>query len=135
MRTTTARRQAWANADNTALANGLIRFYDGTRPAGPNSALAGNTLLATLTGSATFGVVSVSGTDVLLTANAITADTAADANGTATFARLFASDGTTAIMDLSVGTSAAEIILNTLTFSIGLQVSMSGLVVTYALGA
>ncbi|MFK5284275.1 hypothetical protein ACI3PL_32315, partial [Lacticaseibacillus paracasei] len=40
------------------------------------------------------------------------------AAGTATWARIVKSDGTTFCMDLSVGTSGTEIVLNTTTISI-----------------
>ena len=42
------------------------------------------------------------------TANAITADSSANATGTATWFRVFKSDGTTALWDGSVGTAGCQ---------------------------
>src|SRR5438067_5227002 len=81
------------------LNSGLMKIYSGTRPTDPDTALSGNTLLATLTFSATAFGASVNG---VATANAITSGTIA-ATGTASFARLFKSDGTTVVIDCSVG--------------------------------
>jgi hypothetical protein len=84
-----------------------LRIYDGTRPATGGTA---TTLLAELTCNATFAPAASSG---VLTLNAITSDASADATGTATWARIVKSDGTTHVTDCSVGTSGADINLNT----------------------
>jgi hypothetical protein len=62
----------------------------------------------------------------VLTFSAITADTSADADGTATFARISDSDAN-AVADLTVGTtgSGADLILNTTTIVSGGEVSIS----------
>jgi hypothetical protein len=78
---------------------GYIRIYAGTKPADADTALAGNTLLATLQFSATaFGAADSSAN---VTANAITSDTDCAATGTASFGRVYQSDGTTAVCDLT----------------------------------
>jgi hypothetical protein len=92
-----------ANAEAAAISplmnSGLIRVYSGTQPATANTALSGNTLLATFTFAATAFTAPVAG---LLTANTIASATAV-ATGTATFARILESDGSTVVMDITVG--------------------------------
>lgn len=84
---------------------GSLVFYSGTQPATVDTALSGNTALATLTFSTTsFGAPSGG----IATANTITAGTATG-TGTATFARAFAGNGTTAVIDYSVGGPASTI--------------------------
>lgn len=114
-----------ANAEANAFAplcnSGTINLYSGTQPVNANTALSGNTLLATLTFNATaFGAASAS----VLTANAIVSGTAA-ATGTATFARFLESNGTTVVCDVSVGTSGAGINLNTTSIVTGGLVSIT----------
>ena len=86
----------------------LIKLYTGAQPANANTALSGNTLLVTLTIAGSFGTDS-NGT---LTFNTVTNGTAV-ATGTATFFRIYQSDGTTVVMDGSVGTSSTDLVLNT----------------------
>ena len=79
------------------------------------------TLLATLTFSATaFG----SASNGVATANAITQDSSADDTDTATWFRI-SSGGGTAQMDGNVGTSSADLILNTTSIVAGAVVSIS----------
>jgi hypothetical protein len=106
---------------DTPLASGTIKIYTGTQPATPDTALSGNTLLATLTIGATAFGAAASG---VATANAITSGTAV-ATGTATFFRCFQSNGTTAVLDGSVGTATADMILNTTTITSGGTVSIT----------
>lgn len=90
-------RNALADAITTfAGGSGLLRIYAGTRPATGGTA---TTLLAELTMNATFAPAASGG---VLTLNAITSDTAADASGTASWFRILKSDGTTFVMDGSV---------------------------------
>ena len=87
---------AWATAMNA----GVIRIYQGAKPATGNAALGAAVLLGELTfGNPAFGAA-VAG---LLTANAITKDSSADNSGTAQFYRLFQSDGTTPMGDGTCG--------------------------------
>ena len=111
------------------LNSGKIRIYSGTRPANANTALSGNTLLAELTFNATAFAAAVAG---VATANAITADSSADATGTATFARLLKSNGTSVIMDVDVTTSAGSdrIVLDTVAIAAGANVSISSFTIT-----
>ena len=107
-------------------ASGLLRIYDGTPPADVNTALSGNTLLATLPLSATSAPAAAAG---VLTFNAITSDSAADATGTASFFRVLTS-GATAIIQGTVGTSGTDMIVNTVSIVINAQVSCSSFVIT-----
>jgi hypothetical protein len=112
----------------TALLNtGYLRIYSGTRPATADTALSGNTLLAELRfGATAFGA----GSAGVATANAITSDTAADATGTATFFRLFKSDGTTVVLDGSVGTSGSDLNLNSTAIQSGARVDVTSMTLT-----
>jgi hypothetical protein len=98
--------------------SGLLRIYDGTPPASVNDALSGNTLLAELVCSSTFAPAASGG---LLTANAISDDTPANASGTATFFRLTTSGGTD-IVQGTVGTVSGDAIINTTTIVAGATV-------------
>jgi len=91
----------------------IISLYTGTQPANANTALSSNTLLAALTIVGGFGTDS-NGT---LTLGAVSPNTAVAA-GTATFFRITKSDGTTVVMDGSVGTSSADLNLNTTTIAL-----------------
>lgn len=118
---------AAVNAEANALAalanSGILRIYSGTRPTTCDDAITG-TILAELTMNATaFG----SASNGVLTANAITADSAADAGGTATHFRLFQSNGTTALWDGTVGTSGEDCNLNSVAISAGAQVSVTAM--------
>jgi hypothetical protein len=113
VRPSNAARNAQVNAIRDLIdagaAGGTINIYNGTQPATGETALSGNTLLATLTFSGTSAPNAVAG---VLTFNAITEDSSADATGTATFARLRDSNGVD-VIDMDVGTSGASINLNT----------------------
>ena len=126
---TNAVKNAEANAVITAIdagsTGGLIKIYSGTRPATADTALSGNTLLATLTFSTTSGTA----TNGVITFSAITADSSADATGTASFARITDSSGTT-VMDLNVGTSGSDINLSSVSISSGDSVSISSFTYT-----
>lgn len=120
-------RNARLDAITTFAGNtGILRIYDGARPATGGTA---TTILAELTCNATFAGAAASG---VLTLNAITQDTSANATGTATWARLFKADGTTIVMDLSVGTSGADINLNTVAIVTGAIVSVTSATITEA---
>jgi hypothetical protein len=122
LRYATARRNAMMDDVRAALAGGSIKVYSGTQPANANTALSGNTLLATLTLASPAGAVSSGGT---FTFGTITSGTAA-ATGTASFARFFQSDGTTVVCDCDVGTSGATFILDTVSIVSGGTVAATG---------
>ena len=132
MKITVARRNAQVDNFTGQCNSGLLRLYNGTKPTDADTALSGNTLLAELTLNATAFGASSSGT---ATANAITQDSSADATGTCSFARMFASNGTTALADLTVGVGSGELQLNTLSIVSGLPVQVTALTVSQPLGS
>lgn len=85
----------------------LINIYAGTQPTSANDPITSQTLLATLTVNGIFGT-DVNGT---LTLNSVTS-ALAGASGTASFFRITKSNGTTVVMDGSIGTSNADLIFN-----------------------
>src|SRR5690349_19251052 len=96
----TTLRNARQDAITTeAGSNALLRIYSGTAPATVGTALSGNTLLAELACGSTFAAAASGG---VLTLNSISNDTSADATGTATFFRIYKSNGTTAVVQGSV---------------------------------
>src|SRR6185437_9794696 len=83
--------------------NGTLVLLSGAMPATPEAALSGNTTLATLTYAATaYGAPSWSSPNMQATAS-FTGNANPVANGGATFARAYKSDGTTATADFTVG--------------------------------
>lgn len=117
-------RNAMLDAITTAVGgSGLLRIYDGTRPATGGAA---TTLLAELTLNATFAPGAASG---VLTLNAITQDSSANATGTATWFRLTTSGGT-ACVDGNVGTSGSDLNLSTTSIVATQPVSVTSFVIT-----
>jgi hypothetical protein len=116
---------AAANVEANALAalmnGGTLNLYSGPQPVNANTALAGNTLLASLGfGSPAFGAASGG----VIDANPIAGGVAV-ATGTATFARVLEADGETVVMDLAVGVANAAIILNSTAIVAGSTVTVS----------
>lgn len=118
-----ATANAMANAITTYMGNaGKIIIYSGTAPANADAALSGNTVLATFTGgSPVFG--SASGGTITLSGVPLTV--AASATGTATFFRLYKTDGTTPVFQGTVGTASADLILNTVALTSGVNVTIT----------
>lgn len=114
-------------AIGTLADSGKLRIYDGTQPAHGGDALSGNNLLAELTMGADAFPAAANGQ---LAANAITQDSSADASGTATWFRLFKSDGTTVLCDGSVGTSGCDLNLNSVSIVAGGTVSVTSFTIT-----
>lgn len=129
-RITAAVASAMANAFTTANDAGtaaVIQIYTASQPATPETAVGAQTLLGTLTMSATSFPAASSG---VLTANAITDDTSADATGTAAWFRMSTQSGGTAICDGSVGTATCDMIVNTTAFTSGSTISCTSCVIT-----
>lgn len=123
----TGLRNARLDAITTFAGNsGKLRIYSGTQPATGGTA---TTLLAELTANATFAPAA-SGS--VLTLNAIAQDASADATGTATWFRLLKSDGTTIVMDGTVGTSGADLNLNTTSIVVGGPVAVTSFTINEA---
>ena len=114
----------------TQADSGKLYIYSGTQPATGGGGLSGNTLLSTLTmGSDSFP----SSSGGVLTANAITQDSSAAATGTAAWFRLTKSDTTTVLLDGSVGTSGADLNLNSVSITSGGTVSCTSFTITQPL--
>ena len=118
-------RNAMLDAITTFAGNsGKIRIYSGSRPSTGGAA---TTLLAELTCNATFAASASGG---VLTLNSITSDSSADATGTASWGRLYKSDGTTIVFDFNVGTSGSDLNLNTTSITAGGPVSITSFTIT-----
>ena len=113
---------AQADALATLLNNGYLRVYDGTQAATADTAVGAQVLLAELRFNATAAPAASGG---VLTFNAITADSSANASGTASWFRALKSDGTTVVMDGSIGTATANMIVATTTITALQNVSCS----------
>src|ERR1051326_1034384 len=111
-----------ADAFSDLLDNGYLRIYTGTQPATADTALSSNTLLAELRFA---NPASGAGVNGVITFSAITSDTDADATGTATFFRAFKSDGTSVVMDGSVGTTGCDLNINSTAIQIHAQVDVT----------
>lgn len=103
-----------------------LKVYSGTQPASGDAALSGNTLLATLTFSDPAAPGASGG---VITFNAITEDSSADATATATFARIQDNSGDN-VFDGDIGTSGAMITLNTTSIVAGGPVRISSFTIT-----
>jgi len=101
---------------------GLLRIYDGVRPATGGSV---TNLLAELTLSDPCGTV----TNGVLTFSAITQDASANATGTATWFRIVTS-AAAFVLDGSVGTSGTDLNLTTTSVTTGQPVQVTSLVFT-----
>ena len=104
------------------LNNGYLRIYDGTQATDADTAVGAQVLLAELRFGATAFAASSGG---VANANAITDDSAANATGTATWFRAPKSDGTTVVFDGSVGTSGANLNLNSVAIQVNATVSVT----------
>lgn len=117
------RMDAINTAVNAGAGAGLLRIYDGTRPATGGAA---TTLLAELTFSDPAFGAAASG---VLTASAITQDASANATGTASWFRVVDSVATV-VMDGNCGTSGSDLNLTTLSIVATQPVSVSSFVLT-----
>lgn len=103
-----------------------LRIYSGTKPTNPDTAISG-TLLVELTCNATAFAGAASGG--VLTANAIS-NGAAVASGTATHYRLWKSNGTTPVLDGTVGTATSDLILDNTSINTSQVVAVSSFTIT-----
>lgn len=113
---------------DAGAAGGTIKVYTGTQPTDADTAVGAQTLLVTFTLDATaaFGAAS-NGVASLDVSPAITA--VAGATGTAAWFRCADSDGNT-VFDGSVGTSSADLVMNTVSITSGNTCEVSSLTVT-----
>lgn len=122
---------AQADALARLLDNGYLRLYSGTKPATANTGLSGNTLLAELRFSGTSAPAASNG---VLTFSTITPDSSANNDGAATWFRALKSDGTSAVLDGTVGVtgSTSNLELNDANIVTGTQVNVTSFTHTVA---
>jgi hypothetical protein len=126
-----------ANTANTMLSaafavlanGGFLNLYTGTQPDTADTAIIAQVELISFGLNATAFAAPSSG---VMAANAI-ATAIAIATGTATWFRLFTSNGTTAIMDGSVGTSGCDVNLATTTITAGDLIGVTSFTVSLPL--
>jgi hypothetical protein len=128
-RITNAVRTLQALAIDQEFDSGYLRIYSGTRPAGPSTAITSQTLLAELRFASTAVASESNG---VLTFAALTPEDSALATDTATWARCLKSDGSTAICDIEVGTSGANLNLSTTSITAGVEVDVTAFSLTVA---
>jgi hypothetical protein len=122
----TALRNARADAKTAQVGNaGLLRIYTGTIPADCVTSATGTKLSEHTLGSpfapgASGGVLSPT----------LPANVNALASGTAGYWRVYKADGTTCVLQGSVGTSGADLNLNTLTLASGGPVQVNSWTLT-----
>ena len=104
------------------LNSGYLRIYDGAQPATADTDITTQVLLAELRFGATAFGAAVAG---VATANALTPDAAANATGTASWFLALKSDGTSKVLDGSVGTTGADLNLNSVAIQINAEVSVT----------
>lgn len=121
-------RNAVLDAWETAIGTGaIVRIYGGSVPADEGTALSGQTLLAQFTlasdwaSAAATGSKSLSGLPVSTTGEA-----GAGAGTAATFYRVFASNGTTCHEQGTVGTTGADMTIDSATIASGQTVRITG---------
>lgn len=105
--------------------SGLMRWYSGTQPTNPDTALSGNTLACELALSASSG----SASSGVYTFGTITADSSADATVTVTFGSFLTSGGTRKI-DFTIGTGTHDLVVNSTAVQSGAQCSCSAFTIT-----
>jgi len=114
----------------TTNAQATLTIYSGTPPSLVDTALSGNTVLAQLAMSnPAFGAAADIAPGARATASAISDDTSANATGTATFFRILDRNDVPRIQG-SVGTSGAELNLNSVAIQSGALVQVTSLTVT-----
>lgn len=122
-----AAASAAADATLAVVNGGTLRIYSGVKPATPDDALSGNTLLAQLGfGSPSFG----SASNGVATNNVLTSDSNAPATGTAAFFRAYSSGGA-AVFQGTCGTSNADLIMSSTAISTGGTVTCDAGALTY----
>ena len=126
------REAALDNGLNLANSGSLV-IYSGTQPTTCDTALSGNTALATFPlGATAFGASSGSLAGIVTkTMNAVAAVVASN-TGTATWFRIYKSDAATGVADGSVGLAMADCIINNTTINTGGQVSIVSCAYTFS---
>lgn len=128
-RLTDAAANAAADAVMRQLDGGFIDIYSGSQPATADTVITSQVKLASLALNATSAPAASGG---VATFNAISSDTAADATGTAAWFRAYRANHTTAVYDGSVGTSGANLNLNSVAIVLNGTVGVSAFTYTQA---
>ena len=119
-----ALRNAKLDAVTTFIGSAAkLEIYSGTQPAtggAETTTLATFTLGTPFAGAASAGVLT----------GTLPADVNASATGTASWARIYKADGTTFCMDLSVGTSGTQVIMNSVSLTTGVACSITAITIT-----
>lgn len=113
------------DAQTALLNSGSLVFYTGTQPTNPDTALSSNTVLATFTLASTAFSAGTTANPSVATLASTPLSATAVATGTVTFGRFFESNGTTVIADVTVGTSGADINLNSTSITSGGTVTIT----------
>lgn len=123
----TAVRNARLDAIETAIGtSAVLKIRTGAAPANVGTADSG-TVLATLNLPSDWMAAASGGTKGL---SGTWQDASADGTGTAAHFRIYASDGTTAHLQGTVGTSAADLIVDSVSFTAGQQFTVSSFTLT-----
>lgn len=127
-RLSAASRNLALNAALDVLNGGNVLILDGTQATDADTAIGAQVTLAQVGMNATAFAAASAGSKA---ANAFTADSSADATGTASWYRMRTS-GSTAVWDGSAGTSGANINFNTVSIVSGASVNITGFTATMA---
>lgn len=127
-----ALNQARLAQNVTTIGNAaLLKIYDGSQPASPDTAIGAQVLLSTHTCASPFGPASTSAHPSVFTAGAIGSATAA-ASSTASWYRITTSGGT-AHVDGTAGVGATfDLNLTSTSFTSGQTVNINSLTITSA---
>lgn len=120
-----------ADAMAALFNSGFLDLLDGAQPANGDTAITTQNRLAAITFNATAFASAANG---VITANPMTACSAANITGNATWGRCYKSDHTTALMDVSVDVSAntPNVVLNSIAIQANASVSVASFVHTVA---
>lgn len=107
---------------------GKLRIYTGSQPANPEAVIGAVTMLAELT----MPTPSFATANGVMTAGTIVSDSNAPGTGTAAWFRLWKADGTTALLDGTVGAvgDTPDLVIASTTITAGDTVSCSSLTIT-----
>ena len=124
--------QAAVKAELDALAplfnSGYLYIYDSTYPDGTTAALTTQSQIVRLTFNSTAFTTGVAGYPVTITANAITAANST-LSSTASWYRAYGSSTGTALVQGTIGTASADLVLNSVQITSGASVSVSSYVI------
>lgn len=112
--------------ESTVGTSAVLKIRTGAAPASVATADSG-TVLATLSLPSDWMAAAASGSKAK---SGTWQDTSADATGTAAHFRIYASDGTTAHLQGTVGTSGTDMIVDNVSFAVGQSFSISAFSLT-----